>query len=104
MFPSDRYCRTAILASGLFMIFAVLPVYAAMDARFELDPRELGVSAASKKPVKSDRRSNRRRVVKLSATGAVEDVVHTIKPGDNLFKILMRDYGFNNDEAEISLK
>jgi hypothetical protein len=79
---------------------SVLPVSAAMDASFELDPRTLGFSAASTKPVKSDRRPNRRRMVKSSATAAVEGVVHIIKPGDNLFKILMQDYGLSNDEAE----
>jgi len=100
MFPSDRYCRTMTLVSGLFMMSTVLPVSAAMDASFELDPRTLGVTAASKKVVKSARRPSRRRMVKSSATGAGDGVVHTIKPGDNLFKILMQDYGLSNDEAE----
>jgi hypothetical protein len=100
MFPSDRYFRSILLMSGLFMMTSVLPVSAAMDASFELDPRTLGVSTASKNTVKSDSRPNRRRMVKSSATAAVEGVVHIIKPGDNLFKILMQDYGLSNDEAE----
>lgn len=101
MFPSDRYCRPMILVSGLFLMFTVLPGYAAMEARFELAPQDLGVSATSRKVVKSDRRRpNRRRMVKYSAAGAGEGVVHTIKTGDNLFKILMRDYGLSNDEAD----
>jgi hypothetical protein len=100
MFPSDRYFRSILVISGVFVMSSVLPVSAAMDASFELDPRTLGFSAASKKPVKSDRRPNRRRMVKSSATAAVEGVVHIIKPGDNLFKILMQDYGLSNDEAE----
>ena len=100
MFPSDRYLRTILLVSGLFMMSSVLPVSAAMDPRFEIDPRTLGVSAASKKIEKSDRRPKRRRMVKSSATASGEGVVYTVKPGDNLFKVLMQDYGLSNDEAE----
>jgi hypothetical protein len=55
------------LVSGLFMMFTVLPVHAAMDASFELDPRTLGVSATSKKPMKSGRQSSRHRKVKSSS-------------------------------------
>ena len=89
-----------VLYSVFFMMVAALPASAAMDARFELDPQALGVSAVSKKTVKSDRRSDRRRSVKSSAVATGEGVVHTVKPGDNLFKILMRDYGLSNHEAE----
>jgi hypothetical protein len=71
-----------------------------MDASFELDPGTLDVSATSIKTVKSDRRPNRRHKVKSTARAAAEGVVHTIKPGDNLFKVLMQDYGLTNDEAE----
>lgn len=79
---------------------AVLPVHAAMDPRFELDPQALGVSAASKQPAKLDMHSKKRRTPRSLRGGAEEGFVHTIKPGDNLFKILMRDYGLSNREAE----
>jgi hypothetical protein len=39
-------------------------------------------------------------MVKSSSDGAGDSVVHIIKPGDNLFKILMLDYGLSNSEAE----
>ena len=100
MFPLDYYCRTIILVSGLFIMCTVLPVDAAMDASFELDSQALSTSATSKKLVKSDKRSNRSRMVKSSVVGAANGIVHTIKPGDNLFKILMRDYRLSNNEAE----
>jgi len=100
MFLSDRNCRIMLLVPALFMMCTAPPVFAAMDARFELDPQTLGVSAAPKKPVKSSAQTNRRRMVKPSAPGAGESVVHTIRPGDNLFKILMRDYGLSNGDAE----
>lgn len=100
MFPSDHYFRIMILVSGLFLLCTVRPVYAAMDASFELDPQSLGVSATSKKRIKSDRHSNKRHKVMSPSVNAGGNVLHTIKPGDNLFKILMRDYGLSNGEAE----
>ncbi len=100
MFPSDRFCRIQVVVSALFMAWTVLPVKAAMDASFELDPQALGVSAASKKPAKSDRRPSKSRMDGYSTTGGSENVVYTIKSGDNLFKILMRDYGLSNKEAD----
>lgn len=99
MFFSGRY-HTILLASVLFIICTLLPGYAAMETRFELDPQTLGALASSKKGVKSGGLSNRRRTVKSSASGAGEAIVHTIRPGDNLFRILMRDYGLTNGEAE----
>jgi len=80
------------------MMISAPPVYAAMDASFELDPRSLGVTAPSKRSVKTARRHGKRRPVVTATPGA--GVVHTIRPGDNLFKILMRDYGLSNGEAE----
>jgi len=100
MLSSDRYCRLIVLVAGLLLVVRVLPVYSAMDASFELDPQSLGVSAASKKQVRSDRRPGKHRMVKSREIVAGEGFVHTIKPGDNLFKILMRDYGLSNAEAE----
>ncbi len=100
MFPSDRFYRIMMCVSALFMVWTVLPTHAAMDASFELDPQALGVSAASKKTTRSDRRPNKSRMDTSSATGGSDTVVYTIKPGDNLFKILMRDYGLSNKEAD----
>jgi hypothetical protein len=100
MYSSNRSCINIILFIVLSMSLSLQPVYSAMDASFELDPQSLGVSSASKKSVKADRRSGRRRTPKPSATVADKGVMHIIKPGDNLFKILMRDYGLTNNEAE----
>jgi hypothetical protein len=80
------------------MMNATLPAYAAMDSSFELDPQSLGASTGSKKTTKSAGRSNTHRIIKPSSTDA--GVVHVIKPGENLFKILMRNYGFSNADAE----
>lgn len=67
MFPSDRYYGAMILVSGFFMMFTVLPVHAAMDARFELDPRTFGDSATAKKPLESGRQPHDHRKAKSSS-------------------------------------
>lgn len=100
MFLSDRYCRTMMLVSGMFILCTILPVHAAMDARFELDPQSLGISATSEKHTVPTRKSNKRNMSKSPAVKAGDGVPYTIKYGDNLYKILMRDYGFSNSEAE----
>lgn len=65
-----------------------------MDPRFELDPKaldkKLSPSAASA-PV-----ARPQEVRQVSTQGRS----YTIKPGDNLYKILIREYGLSNDEAE----
>jgi hypothetical protein len=99
MIPLDCFCKNITLASVLFFMCTVLPADAVMDASFELDSQALSVSTTPKKPLKSDSRPNVRRMAKTSAVGSGV-VVHTIKSGDNLFKILMRDYGLSNSDAE----
>lgn len=101
MFPSDRFCSASIF----FLIFCLLttaqPLYAAMESRFELDSKTLGIAEAAKKQITAGKASSRRtRKGRTSATGVANGSVHIVKSGDNLFKILMRDYGFSNDEAE----
>jgi len=65
-----------------------------MDPRFELDPKALDKKVPSHaSPVPADRSTQKVRQ-------AVQGATYTIKPGDNLFKILIREYGLSNDEAE----
>jgi len=72
-----------------------------MDPRFELDPLSLGVTdAPADKQPKKVRRSGRSRAKKSFTTGTAGTSTYTVKPGDNLFKILMQDYGLNYDEAD----
>src|SRR6185369_13888322 len=79
---------------------------AAMDPRFELDAKTFGVTESPKKQPSAvgKRASQKSRKVKSSETGATEGTVYVVKSGDNLFKILMRDYGFSDDEAETVIK
>jgi len=100
MLYSIRYCSTILLVSLLFMTCMELSAHAIMDASFELDPQALGVSAASKKQVRTDSRQNGRNKGRVSGEGTGEGFIHTIKPGDNLLKILISDYGLSYGEAE----
>lgn len=98
--------RTSSLLFFLFCSLTMsLPVSAAMEPRFELDAKALGVIETTKKqPAERKPSSGKARRGKSSRTGAVDGAVHIVRSGDNLFKILMRDYGFNNDEAETLIK
>lgn len=73
---------------------------AAMDPRFELDSKEL--SATVKSGARGERRVlHSRKSVKPEHP---QGVTHTVRAGDNIFKILMRDYGFSNTEAETCIE
>ncbi len=85
--------------SCLVALCFVSSVDAAMDPRFEIDPHSLAVSSS---PVKTSGKTVKRtsHVNTVMASAAVKGTAYTVKPGDHLFKILMRDYGLSNNEAE----
>lgn len=91
--------QNVVPASCLIALCIVSSVDGAMDPRFEIDPQSLAVSSspvkAAGKPV---RRISHASMEKSSAD--VKGTAYTVKPGDHLFKILMRDYGLSNNEAE----
>lgn len=84
-----------------------LSAYATMDPRFEIDAQSLGASAVSKsiknkpKAIKHTSFSNAGKSLK---SGSARVTTHFVKSGDNLFKILMRDYGLSNNEAEMFIE
>jgi hypothetical protein len=85
----------------------VLPAKATMDPRFELDPQVLGVRVPSPPKTtitKTVKRSISTHDHKSPDSVSVQGTVHVVKSGDNLFKILMRDYKLNNSEAEIFIE
>jgi len=99
----DRFCKTLVGVSALSILLWALPVKAAMDPRFELDPQALGVSSGNKtSAVKTKVRAHNQRHRKSKGIETVPagGTVHVVKAGDNLFKILIRDYALSNDEAE----
>jgi len=75
-------------------------VQGAFDSRFELDPQTLGAPHSEPKRQNKEIRPAKPLVSKVQKPAAGERSTYTIKPGDNLFKILMRDYGLTNSEAE----
>lgn len=93
--------RVPIIATVcLGTLLCVTGAHAVMDPRFELDPQTLADTKRTAKPQKAGgKRSFRTHSAQSSSTSA-KGVVYTVKPGDHLFKILMRDYGLCNNEAE----
>ena len=74
--------------------------YAVMDSRFELDPQTLAGLKKISKPHHAGVKRSYRTQTKQSSSTSDKVGVYTVKPGDHLFKILMRDYGLSNREAE----
>lgn len=88
---------TPVLTGALLSAFAA---WAAMDPRFELDPTSLsGASKPAKTQGDSVKRVARARSSRAAASADKGDL-YTVKSGDNLFKILMRDYGLSDAEAD----
>lgn len=79
---------------------AATAAYSAMDPSFELDPGLLRDSAVATKPVKKVVKPAAKAGPARKSASAGGTREHTVRAGDNLFKILMRDYGMTNAEAE----
>lgn len=75
-------------------------LFAAMDPRFELDAESLTQAKSVKKSSKTRRKLPRHNSVRKSSRFLTQNSSYIVKPGDHLFKILMRDYGLTNNEAE----
>lgn len=88
---------SAAFAAGLC---CVADVHAVMDPRFELDPQSLAGSKAAVKSSQTGEKRSARPRSEQSVPASGKGGVYTVKPGDHLFKILMRDYGLSNNEAE----
>lgn len=78
-------------------LFCVSGVYSAMDPRFELDQQSL---SALKNSPNTPKQPAKRTASDHAASASSNGTVYTVRPGDHLFKILMRDYGLSNKEAE----
>lgn len=97
---------TTNLMLGTFSIASTFALYcatsfAAMDPSFELDQKSLKQLNISVKPITpSGVKKRRGHSIKANSFKVAAGNVYTVKQGDNLFKILMRDYALSNDEAE----
>lgn len=89
--PTRFYAIVALAALSLALVPGSAP---AIDPRFELDPRLLDREAPAPARVKEGRGG--RKTVRAAA-GSSD---YTIRPGDHIFRILMREFGLSNDEAE----
>jgi len=86
---------------AILAVFSATVGHAVMDSRFELDTQALdGHKPPAKQIRKSERRAVRTHVIKSPEDSGRQESVYTVKQGDHLFKILMRDYGLTNDEAD----
>lgn len=82
------------------MLVGTTRVHAVMDSRFELDPKTVAGLKSSAKPHQAGKKRSSRPPADQSASKPVKGGVYTVKQGDHLFRILMRDYGLSNNEAE----
>ena len=98
--PTDGIHRSSLLSALLIATLVSLPAYAAMDPRFELDPQALGAASPAVKKTGPGRPAPRPRPDTPRVTTAEGATIYVVKPGDNLFKILIRDFGLRNDEAD----
>ncbi|GAM11286.1 hypothetical protein OR1_03597 [Geobacter sp. OR-1] len=80
---------------------------AAPGAQFEIDLKELDKlkTAPKQEPARPRKEAAARAAEKRTEAPRPlkGNVTYTVKPGDNLFKILMRDFGMSNREAELRI-
>jgi hypothetical protein len=91
------------LMATLFLLALPGASFAAptMDPRFELDPNALsGPQKSPKSAVKSKKSTNLPSAEKTPPLSEKEGTVYTVKPGDGLFKIVMRYYRLGYHEAK----
>jgi hypothetical protein len=93
---------TRIAAVFLNTLLFVCAAQAAMDPQYEIDPQSLGGSgkpSAAKRPM-----AKKHRVAPGHAERSRSNrkgTFYTVRSGDHLFKILMRDYGLTNAETDV---
>lgn len=87
------------LSAGIAFAVVALSVMSdgvyALDRRFELSPRLLSQGSEPPAARSAEGRPSPRR--ERTASGLTE---YTVRPGDHIFKILMKEYGLSNREAE----
>jgi len=87
--------RHVVAIAVVVLALSALPHRAhAIDPRFDLDPRLLDRTA---EPAADEKQGRPSRKAVRSAPGMSE---YTVRPGDHIFIILMREYGLSNAEAE----
>lgn len=106
--PEQHGTRIIPVFLTLFLTWQTLTVCpatvcsAATAGDFEIDLKELDkLRSSSKKSPVTPRKSSVAKQAKTISAQQLKGTAHyTVKPGDNLFKILIRDFGLSNNEAE----
>lgn len=99
--PLSSRVRKFVSSAAFFCLVLIYAgAHAAMDPSFELDPHTLSGALGAVKPMQP----KIKRALRGRSASPVNGDVYTAKSGDNLFKILMRDYKLSNDEAEAFLE
>ncbi|MFA7059332.1 MAG: LysM domain-containing protein [Pedobacter sp.] len=94
--------RTLVTCSAVITLLCTVVVHATMEPRFELDAQTLdGSKPTLKLSQKNEKRASRVRIDKPIEGDGSRETIYVVRQGDNLFKILMREYGCTNDEAEV---
>lgn len=93
-----RIVPVGTLAAAL-MLWSVT-AQGVMDRRFELAPTLLTEAKKVVKPRMALSKPSKEPRGNKATVGPQQGAVYTVKRGDNLFKIMMRNYGLSNDEAE----
>lgn len=77
------------------------------NGQFEIDLKELdNLKKTAKKAPAANPKTTAAKQIKTVGEPSQQPkgtAVYTVKPGDNLFKILMRDFGMSNREAELRI-
>jgi hypothetical protein len=97
IFLKIRGMMVATVCTGILICSTAS--HAVMDPRFELDPQTLSGLKHIEKQQKNDSKPSS-SLARQTSSKSVKKNLYTVKAGDHLFKILMRDYGLNNMEAE----
>ena len=89
---------TVVTIPCFVLLFSVFDLHAVTDPRFELAPQAISDLKSTPKPQLT--RGKRSPVTPLkSLSTPSKGVIYTVKPGDRLFKIIMRDFGLSYIEA-----
>lgn len=100
-------CACPRIALAFLLAIAALaparPLHAAMDPRFELSPKALEEASPRTSAARAGKTGkNVKHAARRPRTGHVpkSGTTYVIKAGDNLHKVLMRNYGVTDTEAE----
>lgn len=88
-----------VITVCLGTLLGAVGAYAVMDPRFELDPQSLAGMKGAAKTRQGDGKQVSRTHTAHPSLPLDEERIYTVKPGDQLIKLLMRRYGLSRKEV-----